>query len=86
MDWLKELLKKMGIEESKIDGIVEEFNKEVPKHLIPKDKYNELSEAKKKLETDIKSRDTQLEELKKAAGVSEELQKRQNPQRMTQAT
>lgn len=75
MEWFKELLKKAGIEESKIDGIVTEFNKEVPKHLIPKDKYNELSEAKKKLEADVAERDKQLEDLSKAAGASEELKK-----------
>lgn len=75
MEWLKNLLKNAGIEESKIDGIVTEFNKEVPKHLIPKDKYNELSERAKKLETDIADRDKQLEELGKAAGASEELKK-----------
>ncbi|PAE20511.1 hypothetical protein CHH80_10890 [Bacillus sp. 7504-2] len=65
MDWLKEILKNAGIEESKIDGIVANINKEVPKHLIPKDKYNDLADAKKKLETDIADRDKQLEELKK---------------------
>src|SRR5690606_36166145 len=33
------------------------------------------AEAKNKLETDLQARDTQLEELKKAAGTSEELKK-----------
>lgn len=75
MEWLKNLLKNAGIEESKIDGFVTEFNKEVPKHLIPKDKYNELSERAKKLETDIADRDKQLEDLSKTAGASEELKK-----------
>ena len=75
MDWLKELLKNAGIEESKIDSIVANINKELPKHFIPKDKYNEVAEAKKKLEADLQARDTQLEELKKAAGSSEELKK-----------
>lgn len=73
MEWLKELLKSAGVEESKIDGIVAEFNKEVPKHLIPKDKYNELSETKKKLETDIADRDKQLDELSKTAGLTDDL-------------
>lgn len=75
MEWIKELLKKSGIDESKIDTILGDISKEIPKHLIPKDKYNELAESKKKLETDIQSRDTQLEELKKTAGTSEELKK-----------
>jgi len=75
MDWLKELLKKAGIEEEKVDGVIADINKELPKYFIPKDKYNEVAEAKKKLETDLAARDTQLEELKKAAGTSEELKK-----------
>jgi len=73
MDWLKEILKKAGIEEAKVDGVIADINKELPKHFIPKDKYNEVAEAKKKLEADLQARDTQLEELKKAAGTSEEL-------------
>ena len=75
MDWLKELLKKAGIEEGKLDGTIADINKELPKHFIPKDKYNEAAEAKKKLEADIQERDKQLEELKKAAGSNEELKK-----------
>ena len=73
MDWLKELLKKAGIEEGKLDSVIGDINKELPKYFIPKDKYNEVAEAKKKLETDIQERDKQLEQLKNAAGNSEEL-------------
>ena len=73
MDWLKELLKKAGIEEGKLDGVIADIGKELPKHFIPKDKYNEVAEAKKKLEADIQERDAQLEQLKNAAGNSEEL-------------
>ena len=73
MDWLKELLKKAGIEEGKLDGIIADINKELPKHFIPKDKYNEAAEAKKKLEKDIQDRDKQLDDLKKAAGSNEDL-------------
>ena len=73
MDWLKELLKKAGIEEGKLDSTITDINKELPKHFIPKDKYNEAAEAKKKLEKDIQDRDKQLEQLKNAAGNSEEL-------------
>ena len=75
MEWLKELLKKAGIEEGKLEGTIADINKELPKYFIPKDKYNEVSEAKKKLEADIQERDKQLEELKKAAGPNEELKK-----------
>ena len=73
MDWLKELLKKAGIPEDKLDSTITDINKELPKHFIPKDKYNEVAEAKKKLEADIQERDKQLEQLKNAAGNSEEL-------------
>ncbi len=73
MDWLKEILKKAGIEEGKLDGVIADISKELPKHFIPKDKYNEVAEAKKKLEADIDERDKQLEQLKNAAGNSEEL-------------
>jgi len=75
MDWLKEILKKAGIEEGKVDGVIADINKELPKYFIPKDKYNEVAEAKKKLETDIAERDKQLEQLKAAAGSNEELKK-----------
>jgi predicted nuclease with TOPRIM domain len=73
MDWLKNYLKKAGIEEGKLDGTIADINKELPKYFIPKDKYNEVAEAKKKLEADIQERDNQLEQLKNAAGNSEEL-------------
>jgi len=73
MDWLKELLKKAGIEEGKLEGAIADIGKELPKYFIPKDKYNEVAEAKKKLEADLQARDTQLEQLKQAAGNSEEL-------------
>lgn len=75
MEWLKELLKNAGLDADKIDGFVTEFNKEAPKHFIPKERYNELAEAKKKLEGDILERDKQLESLKAIAGNSEELKK-----------
>ncbi len=75
MDWLKELLKKAGIPEDKLDSVIAEVNKTLPLYFVPKDKYNEVAEAKKKLEADIAERDNQLEQLKAAAGASEELKK-----------
>ena len=73
MDWLKEILKKAGIEEGKLEGLIGEIGKELAKYFIPKDKYNEVAEAKKKLEEDIQERDNQLEQLKNAASNNEEL-------------
>ena len=75
MDWLKEILKKAGIEEGKLDGLIAEINKQWALHFVPKREYNEVAEAKKKLETDIQERDKQLEELKKSVGSNEELKK-----------
>lgn len=75
MDWLKELLKKLGVDETKIDGIITEAGKEIPKHFVPKSQYNDLSEAKKKTDKDVADRDKQIEELGKTAGLSEELKK-----------
>lgn len=75
MDWLKELLKNAGIEDTKIDEIVSNINKEIPKYLIPKDKYNEVAETKKVLEQQIADRDTQLSELNKKVKGNEELEK-----------
>ena len=43
MDWLKELLKKAGVEEAKLDGVIADIGKELPKRFIPKDKYNEVA-------------------------------------------
>lgn len=73
MEWLKELLKKAGIEDAKLEGMIADINKEIPKYLIPKDKYNEISESKKQLEADISNRDKQLEELKTSTGDLETL-------------
>jgi len=75
MDWLKEILKKAGIEEGKLDSVIGDINKQWALYFVPKDKYNEVAEAKKKLEADIAERDKQLEQLKAAAGSNEELKK-----------
>jgi hypothetical protein len=42
---------------------------------IPKETFNQVNEAKKQLETDLKDRDGQLTALKKSAGDNEELKK-----------
>lgn len=76
MEWLRQMLKDVGMEDSKIDAIIADANKEVPKHFIPKDKFNDLTNTKNQLEKDIQARDTQLEELKITAGASDELKAR----------
>lgn len=73
MDWLKELLKAAGIEESKLDVLIGDVNKELPKHYMPKAQYNEAVDARKRAEKDVADREKQLESLKKATGDAEAL-------------
>jgi urease gamma subunit len=75
MEWLRRLLENAQVTDGKLDieGLMKSVNTEFPKNAVPKDKFNEVSEAKKQLETDIKSRDTQLEDLKNSAGDNEAL-------------
>lgn len=76
MEWIKALLEKHTKEEKlDLEAFMAELKTEFPKNAVPKDTYNTLSETKKKLETDFKDRDKQLEDLKKTAGDSEELTK-----------
>ena len=76
MEWIKTLLEKHTKEEKlDLEAFMAELKTEFPKNAVPKDTYNALSETKKKLETDLKDRDKQLEDLKKTAGDSEELTK-----------
>ncbi|PWV97445.1 minor structural protein GP20 [Paenibacillus cellulosilyticus] len=74
MDWLKAILKAAGLDDAKIDSIIGDTGKELPKHFVPKSQYNEAVEAKKKAEKDVTERDAQLETLKKSAGDATELQ------------
>lgn len=77
MEWLKAL-----IEEHTKDGVVnqeeliKEVNTEFPKHAVPKEQYNTLAETKTKLEKDLETRDTQLEDLKKvdAEGLQKQIE------------
>ncbi|MGG1878145.1 phage scaffolding protein [Paenibacillus cisolokensis] len=74
MDWLKELLKNAGLDESKVDALVGDVNKELPKHFVPKTQYNDVVEARKKAEKEVTDRDKQLADLKDAAKGNEDLQ------------
>lgn len=76
MEWIKMLLEKHTKEgKLDLDAFMAELKTEFPKNAVPKETYNATAEAKKKLETDIAARDTQLEALKKTAGASEDLKK-----------
>lgn len=50
-----------------------EVSKNELESYIPKTRFNEVNEAKKQLETDLKTRDDQLEDLKKNSGDNAEL-------------
>ncbi|NWK12791.1 phage scaffolding protein [Clostridium cadaveris] len=70
----------MNLEQAKALGLNEADAKKVAdasaeelKGYIPKSRFDEVNTSKKQLETDIKDRDKQLEELKKSAGDNEGL-------------
>ena len=68
LEWLKTILG---------DGYTEDIEskiaQEIGKGFVSKADFNAVKTQQKKLEDDLKIRDTQLEELKKATGTAEEL-------------
>jgi len=80
----KEDFIKLGFSEE--DAIkAAEASQEELKGFIPKARFDEVNEAKKKLEQDIKTRDEQLEALKKidAEGLQAEIEKLQKENKET---
>lgn len=69
----KEDFAKLGIEDEDLLKKLEEASADELKGYIPKDRFNEVNEAKKKLEEDLKDRDKQLETLKNSTGDMESL-------------
>lgn len=80
MNWILEIVKK-HIKDGVLseEELIKDLNKEFPKYAVPKDQYNAIAEAKKRLEKDIADRDTQLEALKKvdAEGLKAEIERLQ---------
>ena len=74
MEWLKNLLKDAGLDDSKVDEAVGNIKKELPEHFIPKDKYNSSADELKELKEQLSQRDKQLEELSGKAKGNEELE------------
>jgi len=74
----KEDLIKLGLTEEQAEKVAELFAEEL-KGFIPKFRFDEVNEAKKKLEEELKNRDKQLEELKKidVEGLKAEIEKLQ---------
>lgn len=79
MEWIKTVLEKHTGEDGKLNltEAIKEINKQAPDNVVPKEQYNTIAEAKKQLDKDVKARDKQLEDLKKAGSV-EDLQKQLN--------
>lgn len=63
----------LGISEELAKKAAEASKKEL-EGFIPKSRFDEVNEAKKTLEEDVKAREKQLEELKKSNGDNETLQ------------
>ena len=73
MDWIKSIIEKYIGEDGKLnlDATLKEINKKAPENVVPKEQYNSLADAKKKLDDDVKTRDSQLAELQKAGSVED---------------
>lgn len=72
---MRDKLKALALETDmidKIDAILKEYIKDA---YIPKSRFDEINEAKKKFESEVNERDKQLEELKKSSGDSDALKK-----------
>lgn len=68
LEWLKNILGDAYSDE--IDGKV---SAEIGKSFVSRNDFNELSTAKKQLEKDLQTRDTQLENLSKSQGTTDDL-------------
>lgn len=62
----------LGLTEEQAEKAEEASKKELS-GFIPKHRFDEINSAKKELDKLVANKDTQLEELKKSAGISEEL-------------
>jgi len=76
MNWLKDLLKDYMTDETQVNEFVEKFNKENPKHFMPKDKYNEVAEELKIKRTQLDENTKLIDGLKEKASSIEEYEKR----------
>jgi len=69
-----DLMQQYGLDEEAAQKIESAWT-EALKGFIPKDRFREVNDAKKKLEDDLAARDEQLEGLKKTSGDDGELKK-----------
>lgn len=73
MDWLKDLLKE-HVAEDKLESVIEAYKQESPKHIIPKDVFNEKANEAKTLKAQLDEHKKQIESLSEKAGSLEEYQ------------
>lgn len=64
----REQLISLGLSEEQADKVIEGF-----KDFIPRSRFNEVNEAKKRAESLVSERDKQIEDLKKSTGDTETL-------------
>lgn len=69
----KEEFVALGIDEKLAEKAAEESKKELDGAYVPKDRFNEVNESKKQLETTVKDYEGQLETLMSSAGDNAEL-------------
>lgn len=72
---MKQKLMELGIDEAIVGKIENILKDEITDKYIPKSRFDEVNDAKKKAEADVASRDAQLEELKNATGDVDKLKK-----------
>lgn len=70
----KEQFIEIGLTEEQAKTAAEKSAEEL-KGYVPKERFDEVNEAKKKAEKDVQDRDEQIEDIKKSAGDNEALQK-----------
>ena len=77
MEWLKDLLKD-DIAEEKIDEVIDKYKKESPKHVMPKQVFNEKSEELKTIKAQLDEQKNLVEDLGKKADSVEEYETKLN--------
>lgn len=60
MEWLKKILEEKGLEVE--EGLMDEVKKEIPKHFIPKNVYNEKAAKVKELEGELDTTKKEFQE------------------------
>lgn len=72
---MKQRLKELSLEQDMIDKIEAILKEHIKDTYIPKTRFDEINDAKKKFESDLAERDEQLEQLKKSTGNEDALKK-----------